>query len=217
MLACNIQAFKHAPERREALRVEGRVVHVVDEQLRRSSVRPSSRVSDGASQVALHHWIVLDGDVPAFVRLRRGGDAKLQHKIRDHAKEGGLVVETVLQQGIETVDPQRSPRPRHFEEDAPTVGLDGRLDLDLEHFRGLRVLALSRGHGRPDGQRDNTEEAQHGHRARRPIDATESLDSSRPVNSRCWPPYPTQRAPAMRDEARQAAALANNTQVLVPR
>ena len=156
MLACNIQAFKHPPEGCEALRIEELIVHVVDEQLGRPSVRSSGRVSDGASQVALHHWIVLNGDVPAFVRLGRGGDAELQHEIRDHAKEGGLVVETVLQQGIETVDPQRSPRPRDFEENATPVGLDRRLDLHLEHFRGLRV-ALSR--GRSDGQRDNTEEA----------------------------------------------------------
>src|SRR4029077_18437201 len=93
----------HSEGRKSAF-IQGLIIAVVDENLRRSRVRPGRRKGHEPAMIALDDGIILDGR--GFPHLRDFGirtETKLRHESRQHTEEGRAIVEMVTDKIVEAV------------------------------------------------------------------------------------------------------------------
>src|SRR6202043_1506680 len=92
----NFHTVRDHSERRKSATIEGLVVAVINEKLRRSCVRPRCCKRDEPAVIALHDGIVLNGcGFPDFGDLGIGAESKLRHESGQNTEEGRAIVEMV--------------------------------------------------------------------------------------------------------------------------
>ena len=125
-------------DRREAERVEPRVVGQIEEQLRRAGVRPGAREADGAAGVRVADGVVRNGPRgPGLAHPRVAGEPELRDEPRDHPEEPCTIVEPRAHQLVHPVAAPGRPITVHGNDDPPAVGRE-------RHQKAVRRRGVSR-------------------------------------------------------------------------
>lgn len=136
-------AFYDPAQRREAHRVEARLIACVDVNLCCTSVRASHSKRERPSHVAVLHGIVGEPFVlPDFRNHGIARNAELRESAGNHAEEPRIIVKAHLDEVVEAIGAARRERPSYTEHDDAFCGFNAHAVSTRRRLRPQRIVRI---------------------------------------------------------------------------